>query len=649
MLTHAWSLLLDTAPYLFVGFVIAALLDGLLRGERWLARLSGEGFGTTCLATLIGAPLPLCSCSVLPAAITMRKRGLGRGPTLAFLVSTPETSITSVLLSYSLLGPVFAVLRPIAAVVTAIAAGVTEGLFGRNAHDATNTAASHPDDCCAHDPHQPSDTSLGARFQRGARFAFVDLFDDLFGWIIIGIFAAAALSAWVPASSLAALFDSQWLTMLVVIALGVPLYVCAEASTPIAAVFIAQGMSPGAALVFLLVGPATNLGSLGALGELFGRRSIAVYLASIITVAVLIGLGVDAFLGANAVRAVDAGAAVDPFFSPTVQVIAATAFVVLGVASLIRTRPLVIIAAALERALPFAVDTRRAAAIVAALAAMLWGSTALSVVPPGHVGLVQRFGAVIGGDHAPGLVVTWPTPIETVTVVPTARVRVVTLATHGWMLTGDENLGDIVASAHWTIAPERVRAAALSVADPDALVRSVVTTALRNRIARTPIGGALTGDRAAIESDVRRASQQHLDRYDAGISLATVSITSAHAPADVHDAFRDVAGAREDRSTTIERARAREARTLPLAHAEAAGIREAARAEAATITARARGDAIRFGLLLDAAQLAPAITRRRLQIETLETILPRWKKYFGARGDLDLWFSDAASVPPARR
>lgn len=653
MLSIAWTLLLDTAPFVLVGFAIAAVLDGLLSAERWLGKLRGEGLRATAAATLMGAPLPLCSCSVLPAALTLRRRGLGRGPTLSFLVSTPETSVTSVLLSYSLLGPVFAVVRPLAAVATAISAGLVEGAFGRRDDGAPDDVADDDAAACCDDDDchtLPLDDAppapLADRVRRGARFAFVDLFDDLFGWIVVGILFAAALQTWVPDESFAALFSSPLLTMLAVVLLGVPLYVCAEASTPIAAAFVAEGMSPGAALVFLLVGPATNLGSLGALSGVFGRRSIALYLVSIVVIAVLLGVGVDVVLGADAVSGV---VAADERGEPSTFALLSTfVFLALGVASLARTRVLDRTAEALDRVAPFAVGRRLAAGVVVAFATLGWLATGVHVVPPGHVAVVERFGVVVAEIDEPGPLLRWPAPIERVDIVDVATVRR-SVIDDAWSLTADEDLGDLDVVVHWRPVASAARLASRTVADPEALVVSLARAALRERVASTPIAAALTTGRAALERHVRDTLTAYLARHDAALVVEDVAVVSAHAPDAVHDAFRDVAGALERRDTSIARAEARRARTLPLADADATSVRQAALARAARATAEARARAARFVELAEATRTTRDVTRRRLELEMLERVLPRLRKYLGDEALLDVWFTTDPATPPARR
>ncbi len=371
MLETIWDLLRDTALYLLIGFLVAGLLATVLDGSALVAALRVRGGRSVWLATLIGIPLPLCSCSVLPTAVALRRGGADRGATLAFLVSTPETSVTSILLTYGLLGPVMAIARPVAAAATALIAGFTENALGApdpesdevrsrarsraaagedaaadvarsgdpaaDAHDPP-AASAHADCCDADADADPLAENANPRSLRaGLRFAFVDLFDDVFGWVVIGILFAAALQVFVPTDSLAFVFDAPLASMLLMVVIGVPLYVCAEASTPIAAALVAQGLSPGAALVLLLVGPATNIGAVGVLHALLGRRSVVVYLATIVVVAVVLGLALDAILGAGAVQLGTAGAD-EPFVPGALLDLGGVVFLALGVATLWRWR-----------------------------------------------------------------------------------------------------------------------------------------------------------------------------------------------------------------------------------------------------------------------------------------------------------------------
>jgi hypothetical protein len=279
---------------------------------------------------------------VLPTALALRQRGAGPGAVASFLVATPETSVSSVLLTYGLLGPVMAVVRPVAALVTALAAGLaTNRVSPPDASELPPVPTC--DDCgcdsaAGHDVADgasPAPTSMVARLRSALRYAFVDLFDDIFGWMVLGIAFAAALQAFLPPDALASLGGSGLPAMLLLVVVGVPLYICAEASTPVAAGLVAAGVSPGAALVFLLVGPATNLGSLGLLARRLGRGFVAGYLLSIVVVALAAGILVDLTVDGVSVRQAAVAGEAD-WLPGWIATGAAILFVALGVGTTVR-------------------------------------------------------------------------------------------------------------------------------------------------------------------------------------------------------------------------------------------------------------------------------------------------------------------------
>ncbi|HEY9078489.1 SO_0444 family Cu/Zn efflux transporter [Magnetovibrio sp.] len=293
---------LDAAPWLIVGIVAAGLVhalmpDGLL--GKWLG---GNGTWSVVKAALLGAPLPLCSCGVLPAAVSLRKEGASKGATVSFLIATPETGPDSVAISYALLGPIMAVARPIAAILSAIFSGLLANLFvaGETQSAPMKTEASTCTSCCGdHCSVEPPVGSGGltARTWGGVRYGFTDILDDIALWLAIGLVVAGVMSALVEPQALSA-YGHGIGAMVVMLVVGVPIYVCATASTPIAAGLIAVGVSPGAALVFLLAGPATNIATLGVVGKDLGVRALVGYLLGISISAIASGLALDAVLSA---------------------------------------------------------------------------------------------------------------------------------------------------------------------------------------------------------------------------------------------------------------------------------------------------------------------------------------------------------------
>ena len=350
MLQTLWFLLRESATFLLVGLLIAALLDALMAGGWLVHRIASRRPRSVVLATLVGLPLPLCSCSVLPAALALRERGASRGATLSFLISTPETSVTSILLSWGLLGPLMAVVRPIAACVTAIVAGLAEDARDQRALSTAESAGlprtepvaaqgTEPPgkDSCGHEQPDEPPATFPARCRAGLAYAFGDLLGDIFGWVLLGIVAAAAITTWVPAETIATTLGDSWVAMPAMVLIGVPLYICAEASTPLAAALVAQGMSPGAALVLLLVGPATNIGALGALRSKLGGPTVTIYLTTIVVVALASGALLDVWLGSSGL-ALELPDLSEPMLPAPLENAAAVIFLGLGLAHLLRRR-----------------------------------------------------------------------------------------------------------------------------------------------------------------------------------------------------------------------------------------------------------------------------------------------------------------------
>jgi uncharacterized membrane protein YraQ (UPF0718 family) len=258
---------------------------------------------------------------VLPAAASIKKQGANNGATAAFLISTPESGVDSMALTYALLDPIMTVARPISAFISATLAGWWENLVGGEGNRILSTPdLSCPvDGCCdgidcdpmTHRTHH----SLWEKIAAGLAYAFGDLWRDLAGWFLLGILLAGLISVLVPPGVMGRYLGGGLPAMLLMLAAGIPLYICATASTPIAAALILKGVSPGAALVFLLTGPATNMASLTVLFGVLGKRTTAIYLTTIALSSVLLGLALDqvyGMLGVSARAAAGEAAALIP-------------------------------------------------------------------------------------------------------------------------------------------------------------------------------------------------------------------------------------------------------------------------------------------------------------------------------------------------
>lgn len=299
LLNHTLAIYLDAAPWLLLGLLAAGLIKAWVPEARMSAWLGGEGFWPVTRAALVGAPLPLCSCGVLPAALGLRRSGASRGSTLSFLIATPETGVDSVAVTYALMGPFMAVVRPVAALFSAIVTGLLGGRVRETVPKsvADTSACGCSGGCGASPPPLPGAWS---RTRAGLRYALSDIVDDLALWLVLGIIAAGALVTFVPPQALAQ-WGSGLPAMLGMLVIGIPMYICATASTPLAASLLLLGVSPGTVLVFLLAGPATNLATLGIVRRELGGKVLAIYLLGIGSSAIVWGLATDALLAATGI------------------------------------------------------------------------------------------------------------------------------------------------------------------------------------------------------------------------------------------------------------------------------------------------------------------------------------------------------------
>ncbi|MEI6646190.1 MAG: SO_0444 family Cu/Zn efflux transporter [bacterium] len=297
------GVILMMAPYLLLGFAIAGVLS-LFFTPAWVSRnLGRRGLWQVVKAALIGVPLPLCSCGVLPLAFALRKSGAGKGATVSFLASTPQTGVDSIFLTYSLLGPVIAFLRIIAAFVSGIVAGLlTDWVCLNESTDSVMPAPPVPDSCCCEKGvctgDETSERIVWSResWEYAFRQGFVVLPRDMARPLLAGVLVAGLVSALVPEGLLATYIPPGPMGYLLALLIGIPMYVCSASSVPIAALLIQAGVSPGAAMVFMIAGPATNSAAVITLWREIGHRGTLAYLAAISGVAILFGFILDGFL-----------------------------------------------------------------------------------------------------------------------------------------------------------------------------------------------------------------------------------------------------------------------------------------------------------------------------------------------------------------
>ena len=324
------TLFSEMAPFLLLGFLLAGILHVWVPNHLYVPKISKSNFMSVLWAALFGVPLPICSCGVIPTSIALRKEGASKGASVSFLISTPATGVDSILATYSLLGLPFAILRPVAAFVTALFGGVLTNFASRGEQDDVHVQNETVDfdDCdadhhcgCGHceeeehehhehehcgcgdehhghcgcetrDVHQ---MTFGQKVAETFRYGLVNMVGDVSKWLCIGLVLGALISAFVPNELFLALREYPLLCMLAVLVLAMPMYTCATGSIPLALALVAKGITPGAALVLLMAGPATSIASMLVVGKAFGKRTLVAYLVSIAVGAIGFGLVVDTF------------------------------------------------------------------------------------------------------------------------------------------------------------------------------------------------------------------------------------------------------------------------------------------------------------------------------------------------------------------
>jgi len=281
-----FSILNEMSPYLLLGFLFAGILH-VFFPQKYISKYLGKKNKKSVVnATLFGIPLPLCSCGVIPTGISLFKNGASKGSTVSFLISTPQTGIDSVMVTYSLLGLPFAIIRPVVAFIT--------GVFGGILINKTEAGSS------GIEPELLNNNELKNNISKKSilsmlKYAFIDFLQDISKWLIIGLLIATAISVIVPDDFFTSYLGNEYVQMFVVLLASIPLYVCATASVPIAAVLMLKGVSAGAILVFLMAGPATNAATISIITKVMGKKTLFYYLFSIITGALIFGFIVNYF------------------------------------------------------------------------------------------------------------------------------------------------------------------------------------------------------------------------------------------------------------------------------------------------------------------------------------------------------------------
>lgn len=279
----------EMSPYLLLGFLLAGIMHAFIPDGWYTKYLSGDTFRSVVNAAIFGVPLPLCSCGVIPTAMSLRREGASKGAVVSFLIATPQTGVDSIFATYSLMGLPFAIVRPIAALFTAIIGGTFVNWNGKEAEAIVLTDASR---AYSEQPH----LSFGDRCVEALKFGFVEMMEDIGKWLVVGLIVAGLITVLVPDSFFEVFKDNTLLSMLLVLCVSVPMYICATGSIPIAVALMMKGLTPGAALVMLMAGPACNVASILVVNKVLGKKTLLLYLAAIIGGSILFGFGIDYLL-----------------------------------------------------------------------------------------------------------------------------------------------------------------------------------------------------------------------------------------------------------------------------------------------------------------------------------------------------------------
>lgn len=285
---------LEMAPYLLLGLTFAGILHVIFSKEFVARHLGGNNVIAVLKAAIFGVPLPLCSCGVVPTALSLRKSNASEGATISFLISTPQTGVDSIIATYGMMGPIFAIFRPIAAFLMGIIGGIATNIIGIKAkkieqidESSCNTGKDCNGNC---ELTESKNLSILGKIKSGFKYGYIDMLDDISKQIVVGILLSAVISFFIPDDFFTKFVGNSLLEMLIMIIGGVPLYICATGSIPIAMALLGKGVSAGAVFVFLAVGPATNAATITLIGNAMGKKISFLYVSVISVSAVIAGL-----------------------------------------------------------------------------------------------------------------------------------------------------------------------------------------------------------------------------------------------------------------------------------------------------------------------------------------------------------------------
>ena len=663
------SVFYESSVYVLIGFLLAGLLNEFISMAFVAKHLGKPGLKGIIWATLLGAPLPLCSCGVLPAAVTLRKNGASKPATAAFILSVPETGVDSVAITYGLMGPFMAVYRPIVAIVTAISAAIACLFITRHekddkyigddivahAHDHGHDhghSHGHDHHDCDHDHHAPitpPDTtqekpSVRARLKSIIGYGFKTVLDDVAFWIFTGLVVTGIMLALLPEDFFTSFVDNDLLLMLLMAVIGIPLYTCASMSTPIAAGLVATGLSPGAALVYLLVGPATSIASLSIVGKLLGRQSMLAYLAAIFCVAIIAGLLLDA-IAADEIRQIttEAFKSNDGFIVATIKTASAIVFFLLFLSSLMRKSYRAPISDIKTQSKAIYQGMKHVSAVNYTVLATLFVALLISLttfkVGPGQQGMILRFGQVVEANLPPGLYHHYPWPIDATRIIDTSLIRSSYIAeSTETYLTSDENVVSITSVIQYRV--NNAYDYAFISEQNTQLLKDMARRILVTELISRPINEIFTTKRLAVEKSYKNHLAKEIAALNQGFELVDARLIHVHSPEEVHYAFRDVSSALEDRQRLMFEADGKAIEAVTNAEGEYAKSIAISTGDAKAAIEVAKGRAESFLPQSQAYHQSPEITRFRLKMEAIEDSFQQPVKYFNTvknSQSVDLW------------
>ena len=693
-LDFLWTSFLLLAPMLLLGLFLAGIIHVLVSRQLILKWLRHDSLKSVASAAALGVPIPLCSCSVVPVVAEMRRKGASRSSCMSFLITAPETGADSILVTHAFFGPIAAVVRPLISFVTAVVAGIfCIGLIRQDTvqagvrdhdhchdhchdHGVHKPLLPHKDDCYVRPAQlkdalfawarsfkprafswvkpdfyrqemaidQPATTVAELDFKTICkhvfRYGFVEVADDILFALLVGVALGGVLYLAIP-SDLMTHEYARWLAYPVMVIVGVPLYICASASTPIAAALVAKGFSPGAALIFLMTGPATNTGTIAIIVNQFGARFSSVYVGCVIAVTVVLGILVDALL---LFAGVSLAVNLEPSHATAVALVqwgGAFALVALivwrfragawksGYADMLANlRPA---SASLKRVWGRLTRHRIGGALSLAtpMGWMIWAlalaallASGLVIVPPGSTGYGRLFGEVTWRDLPPGLHYLAPRPFLAFDAWPVREVKSLSTAGDYEYVSGDLNLVSVSVNVQYRVDDAYVYH--YRTEEPQRVLADAVRNQLRNFVAVRDLDHLLNVEREDLERSVAELFddvQQEPALLFNAVELVKVSLCAIHPVAESINSFREISSAQEDRERIIVNAQRFMVALIPQAHGNAAYEVQQAKGEAFRKIETSDAEAKAIRVVAAAVRGAPDVLQNMLWRERMETAL----------------------------